>query len=89
MENTKNEETSERAKANEQIKSVLRCFLNKVIHVNKQYYYGRMIRWLLEDKNGKGVYCDRCGNIANGIEDGKVLGLTYRIPLCKKHLGYS
>lgn len=68
--------------------SVAGMFFNRLAHVGKKYYYGRMARWLLKDKNGNGVYCDKCGNIANGIEEGCVLGLTYRIPLCKNHLGY-
>ena len=64
------------------ITHVVGMFFNRLSHVGKKYYYGRMVRWLLEDKNGTGIYCDKCGNIANGIEQGRVLGLTYRIPLC-------
>lgn len=64
----------------------IKKFFNKISHIGKHYYYGRMIKWLLEDKTGKSIYCDKCLNIANGIEQGKILGLTYRIPLCKKHL---
>jgi len=64
----------------------MKSFLNKILHIGKRYYYGKMIRWLLEDKHGKSVYCDRCQNIANGIEEGKIIGFKYRIPLCKKHL---
>ena len=60
--------------------------LTQLSHINKRYYYGRDIRWLIEDKHGKKVYCDKCGNLANGIEQGHILGLIYRIPLCKVHL---
>lgn len=63
-------------------------FLNRLSHIGKKYYVGSRIRWLLQDKKGKGVYCDKCGNIANGIEEGKCLGFRYRIPLCETHLGY-
>lgn len=68
--------------------SVVGMFFNRLSHIGKKYYTGRMVRWLLEDKKGTGVYCDKCRNIANGIEEGRVLGFKYRIPLCKKHLGY-
>jgi len=61
-------------------------FFNKIAHINKKYYAGRTVRWLLVNKIGNGVYCDECGNIANDVKKGKVLGLTYRIPLCGKHL---
>jgi len=67
--------------------SVVGMFFNSLKYVGKNYYCGNLVGWLLEDKKGKGIYCDKCGNIANGIEEGRVLGLTYRIPLCKKHLG--
>lgn len=68
------------------IKDKTNTFFNQLSHVGKQYYDGRMVRWLLEDVNGNGVYCDKCGNLANGVEIGTVLGLNYRIPLCKVHL---
>lgn len=72
------------------IKSVRRIafdkFINEFRHINKKYYEGRMVRWLLEDKKGKGVYCNKCSNIANGIKKGTVLYMTYNIPLCGRHL---
>lgn len=61
-------------------------FINRISHIGKKYYYGKMISWLIGDKKGKSVYCNKCGNIANGIEEGEILGFIYRIPLCKKHL---
>ena len=78
---------SENTKDHASIADVVGMFFNRLSHIGKKYYCGRMVRWLLEDKNGTGVSCDKCGNIANGIEQGRVLGLTYRIPLCKKHIG--
>lgn len=68
------------------IYDVVGMFSKRLSHVGRKYYTGRMVRCLLEDKKGNGVYCDKCRNIANGIEEGRVLGLTYRIPLCKRHL---
>jgi len=62
---------------------------NRIKHIGAKYYCGHLISWLLTDKFGNGVYCDKCGNIANGIEEGKILGFTYRIPLCHKHMGYK
>ena len=68
---------------------MIKIFFNRIFHIGKKYYYGRLVRGLLENKKGKNIYCDKCGNIANGIEEGKVLGFTYRIPLCKKHMNYE
>ncbi|GAB4023202.1 hypothetical protein GCM10028808_72920 [Spirosoma migulaei] len=54
-------------------------------YLNADFYYGGAIRWLLVDKNGNSVDCDRCGNIANAIlKTTRTLG-TYYVPLCKKH----
>lgn len=63
-----------------------RLFFSRLLHIGKKYYYGRLVRWLIEDKHGKSVYCNKCGNIANGIDVGQILGFTYIIPLCNKHL---
>jgi hypothetical protein len=60
-------------------------FKNKIKHIGKKYYRGRVIHWLIEDKYGEKVYCDKCGNIANGVWKGKILGFNYMIPLCKNH----
>ena len=61
-------------------------FLNRLRHIGKRYYCGKLVRWLIADKNGKSVYCNKCRNIANGIDEGRMCGLTYRIPFCNKHL---
>lgn len=53
-------------------------------YYNKRYYSGH-IRWLLTDKNGTSVYCNDCGNIANGVIKTKRYGLTFKIPYCKEH----
>lgn len=50
-------------------------------------YYGGRIRWLLMDKEGNSVYCDRCGNIANGVMRVERDSGVYNVPLCKKHIG--
>ena len=50
----------------------------------KRYYFG-FIRWLLQDSKGNGVYCDRCGNIANGVMEVKKRIGVFNIPLCKTH----
>lgn len=60
-------------------------FFRLLPYVNKKYYAGR-IKWLLTDKDGAGVYCKDCGNIANGVIRRRKLGLTFNIPYCKKHI---
>ena len=54
-------------------------------YIDKQYYLGKFIRWLLEDEKGVSVKCHHCGNIANGIMKIE-RAHTYNIPLCKKHM---
>lgn len=58
----------------------------KIKYIGKNYYHGRLVRWLIADKKGVSVYCAHCGNIANGVHQGKVLFMKYTIPLCKVHL---
>lgn len=53
---------------------------------NAKYYSG-FLRWLLTDKNGQSVTCDRCGNIANGIMKVEKRIGVFNIPLCKSHFG--
>jgi len=52
---------------------------------NAKYYSAGMVRWLLTDKNGCSVICDRCGNIANGVMKVERRIGTFNIPLCKEH----
>ncbi len=60
--------------------------IEKIKHLGKRYYRGPIIRWLIVDKDNKSVNCYRCGNIANCLITGKVIGFRFRIPVCKKHL---
>jgi hypothetical protein len=50
----------------------------------KKFYTGRYIRWLIEDSEGS-VYCDKCGNIANGVMEIKRSMGSFNIPLCRVH----
>lgn len=47
--------------------------------------YGKGIRYLLEDENGKSVHCDRCGNIANFVWFESVERYILNVPICKRH----
>lgn len=53
--------------------------------LNRKYYNGRMIRWMIEDVNGRSVSCFCCGNIANMIGEVTLMGWLFRLPVCKKH----
>lgn len=53
-------------------------------YLNRNYYSG-FIRWLLQDKSGHSVGCDRCGNIANGVMVINSKFGLFNVPLCKKH----
>lgn len=55
------------------------------LYKDKKYYSG-FIKWLLTDDKGISVYCDRCGNIANGVMSVVRDSGTYNIPLCKNHI---
>lgn len=69
------------------IKTRLKVWANKLSHVNNKYYHGRLLRFMVADKDGVSVYCNKCGNIANGVKSGKVLYFfSYTIPYCRKHL---
>lgn len=62
-------------------------FKEKSLHIGRNYYSGKLIRWLLADKKGESVYCFRCGNIANTIITGKLFGfIKYTIPVCRPHI---
>lgn len=59
-------------------------------YFNRKFFQGRLVRYMLEEKNGNSVYCDKCGNIANGVlqvwpRSGYQIGNRFNIPLCKKH----
>lgn len=51
-----------------------------------KYFFGKGIRWMIADENGTHVYCDKCGNIANGVLFEQVERYTLKIPICKKHI---
>ncbi len=55
-------------------------------YLNRKYYNGRGIRWMIEDANGRSVYCFCCGNIANAVGEVKLMGWLFRLPVCKAHL---
>lgn len=44
------------------------------------------IRWMIHDKDGTHVYCDKCGNIANGVLYEPVERYELKVPLCRTHL---
>lgn len=59
---------------------------NKIKYIGKKYYYGSMVMWLIEDKNGNSVYCDQCGNIANHVNREKIFGfINIDVPICRPH----
>ena len=60
-------------------------FFRFIGYINRKYYSGH-IRWIIQDKKGTCVYCNDCGNIANGVYTRKIHGLTFNIPMCKSHL---
>ena len=56
------------------------------LYKDRKYYLGKFIRYLLQDDRGVSVYCDRCGNIANGVMKVERNSGIYNIPLCSKHI---
>jgi len=63
-----------------------KSFLNRIFHIGKRYYVGNQWNFSLIDKRGESVCCNKCERTAFEVEEGKVFGMTYRIPLCQKHL---
>lgn len=55
-------------------------------YINKTYYTGKFIHWLIEDDAGSRVPCRDCGNMANGVVGVKVFWWVFSFPICKKHL---
>jgi uncharacterized Fe-S cluster-containing radical SAM superfamily protein len=55
-------------------------------YLNRPFYGGRFIRWMISDKQGKNVYCAFCGNYANGVGYKKVGHFTFDLPICKRHI---
>ena len=56
-------------------------------HINKRYFYGKMVRFLLSNHKGESAYCFRCGNISNAVIHGKLFWNTkYTIPVCNQHI---
>ncbi len=53
--------------------------------LNKKWFTGRMIRWMIEDSSGRNTYCIHCGNMANGVINVKYDKRAYNIPLCNSH----
>lgn len=54
-------------------------------YLNKNYYKGRFIRWIIADKKGNDVSCAFCGNMANGVGHKQIGLLHFTLPICKKH----
>lgn len=52
---------------------------------NAKYFQGKMMRYLIEDSAHTSVYCDRCGNIANGVISVERKQGEFNFPLCAKH----
>lgn len=51
-----------------------------------QWFSGSRIRWMIQDQQGTHVYCDKCGNIANGVLWEPVERYELKIPMCRHHL---
>lgn len=55
-------------------------------YLNKKYFPGKGIRWIIRDAKGKTPYCIFCGSYANGVGVVKIMKSTFFIPLCKSHV---
>jgi hypothetical protein len=64
-----------------------KAFFLLLPYLNKKYFAGRGVRWIIQDDKGKTPYCLFCGNFANGVGRIKVKHFNFFIPVCKKHIG--
>lgn len=64
----------------------MKNLFKKISYINREYKCGKFIHYLLADKKGNSVYCDQCGNIANGVAQRKFAFFDYNKPLCKNHM---
>jgi hypothetical protein len=56
-------------------------------YLNKKYYPGRGLRWIINDGKNRNVDCFCCGNYANGVARVNLCGSDFNLPICKKHAG--
>lgn len=54
-------------------------------YYNATYFKGSTLPFMLENSNHESVFCDKCGNIANGVVSIKRSKGEFNIPLCKYH----
>ncbi len=65
---------------------MIKQLFKKLSYINREYQCGKFIRYMLVNKKGVSVYCDCCGNIANGVAKRKFAFFDYNKPLCKNHM---
>ncbi len=53
--------------------------------LDKKWYPGKGIRWIIRDSQGHTPYCVFCGNYANVVGRVKFMGQTFNLPICKTH----
>lgn len=54
--------------------------------INKEWFIGDPIRWVIQDWDGNNDYCIHCGNVANGVVSIKTDSRKYNLPFCNTHL---
>ncbi len=64
-------------------------------YLNKKYWPGAGIRWIISDRiglgkragKGRAIDCLFCGNFANGVGHIHFMKNDFYIPICKSHSG--